>query len=268
MKVEYIYKKGSREVNEDQFVVAESLFAVFDGATGLDGFTDEQGNTGALLASSAAARVFEENGSSLPELIRAANKSIEIEMHNRGAATSVIENRWMTTAIAVRIQEQSFDWVHIGDGNILVVHESGSHTLLAGDVDHDQELFLKWKKIAEDESKIFWEEMHDELILLRRQANVSYGMLDGRKAALKFLQSGTESLDTIRTIILFTDGLMVPKEDPRKEDDVDLFVRLFNEGGLKKIYEYTRSKEREDPRLIRYLRAKLHDDATAIAITL
>ncbi|MFA5134792.1 MAG: protein phosphatase 2C domain-containing protein [Patescibacteria group bacterium] len=267
MAIEYIHERGSRKVNEDKLVVADPLFAVFDGATGFDSFTDGQGKTGALLASYAAARVFSENGRPLTELVRDANRAVGEAMRCHGIDAPAVENRWMTTAVAVRIQEKSFDWVHVGDGNILIVYADGAHSLLAGDVNHDRELFLKWKAIPDKQGKNFWDEMHGELISLRQQANVSYGMLDGSQAALRFVQSGTGSLDAVRSIILFTDGLMVPKEDPRAEDDSGLFMQLFRRGGLRNIYEYTRSAERGDPSCVRYPRAKMHDDATAIAIT-
>lgn len=267
MKVEYIHEKGSMKLNEDQLVVSEPLFAVFDGATGFDGFTDKQGRTGALLASTAAAGIFKKDDKPFTELVPDANRAVEKEMRRHGIENPTVENLWMTTAISIRVQERSFDWAHIGDGNILVIHGDSLYTLLAGDVDHDRELFLKWLTLPGRSKKVFWEEMYEELIQLRRQANVSYGMLDGRQTAMAFVQSGTENLDKVRNIILFTDGLMIPKEDPRKDDDVDLFIQLFNGGGLKKIYEYTRSREREDSHLLQYPRAKQHDDATAIAIT-
>ena len=43
MKVNYIFDKGSSNVNEDSYLMKNNIFGVFDGATSLDKYIDKIG---------------------------------------------------------------------------------------------------------------------------------------------------------------------------------------------------------------------------------
>ncbi len=51
MLIQKIYNKGSVKLNEDELLIKEDLFVVFDGATSLVKFINKKGETGGKLAS-------------------------------------------------------------------------------------------------------------------------------------------------------------------------------------------------------------------------
>lgn len=102
---------------------------------------------------------------------------------------------------------------------------------------------------------------------LRGNANKKYGVLNGEESAEFYLKTGEINLDKVRHILLFTDGLIIPKEDPMMKDDWQLFVDLFMRGGLENVRKFVRNLENDDPKCWKYPRYKQHDDITAISLT-
>lgn len=109
--------------------------------------------------------------------------------------------------------------------------------------------------------------INQPLVKLKEKMNVTYGMFSGEEQALSFLNKGRESLKQIKHILIFTDGLLIPKEDPKAKDDFDTFVKLFLGGGLLKIKNYVRGIEKDDPECWRCPRFKQYDDIAAISIS-
>ena len=58
MRVETISLKGSGTLNEDTLLAKKNIFAVFDGATDLNGYKNTQGKTGGFLASQLVKKYF------------------------------------------------------------------------------------------------------------------------------------------------------------------------------------------------------------------
>jgi len=110
--------------------------------------------------------------------------------------------------------------------------------------------------------------MQDQLFKNRRETNIDYGMLNGEKEAINFVENGSTPRKNLKYILIFSDGMLIPKKDPYKPEDFRTTVKLFYEGGLKKIKDYIRQLEDSDPGCSQYVRFKQHDDLTAIAITL
>lgn len=266
--IETVYEKGSGKVNEDSLLVGENIFGVFDGATSLTGFTDEQGRTGAAIASQLAKDVFSQNDEELSVLAEKANVLIRKEMVENGIDISQKVNLWMTSVAVVKIKDKMMEWVQISDSLILLIYKDGSFKLLINDYDHDQESLLAWRELADKKTENIRSVIYDLIVKNRNRANVEYGFLNGENDAMKFLKTGKESLENVSDIILFTDGLIIPKEDPTQEDDFELFLRLYSEGGLEKIKSYVRELEDGDPNCWTYARFKQYDDISAISITI
>jgi len=268
MKVESVYDKGSRLLNEDALLIKSPVFGVFDGASSLVPYKSADGKTGAYLAANIARETFGKNHQSLKELAFDANQNIRNAMMQTGIDISKKEHLWGTTAAVVRIGKDSFEYVQITDSLILVIYKDNSFKLVVDYCDHDAELLAKWKELADKKTKNIREILNDDVIQLRKKSNTGYGVLNGEKEMAKFLRSGTESLKDVNHVVLFTDGLILPKENPQANDDLDTFVKLFLEGGLEKIKEFVREKENNDPECWKYPRYKQHDDIAAIAISL
>jgi hypothetical protein len=106
----------------------------------------------------------------------------------------------------------------------------------------------------------------EDVVQLRRSGNIAYGTLNGDGASSKFMQASTIDLSEVASIVIITDGMFIPKEDPDGEDDWNYYAQLYKEGGLEKIYSVVRELEKSDPELTKYPRYKLHDDASGVAI--
>lgn len=267
MKATYILNKGSGYINEDNYIIKDNVFGVFDGATSLDKYKDRSGKTGGFLASRIAKQTFSKHKKSLKEIAVDANLSIKNEMILRGIDINKKINLWSTSVAAVKINKKDFEWVQIGDSLILVIYNDNSFKLLVNNYDHDKKILLIWKKLADKKANNIRAIINNNIIKLRKTMNIKYGIMNGENCMNRFLNKGRKKLTGVKHIIIFTDGLFIPKKDPKKKDDFKTFVKLFLEGGLGKIKNYVREIEKKDPNCWIYPRYKQHDDMAAIAIS-
>ncbi|RJQ32762.1 hypothetical protein C4572_00475 [Candidatus Parcubacteria bacterium] len=266
MKVDFIFDPGSSK--EDSYLIKDNLFAVFDGFNGLEKFFDKEGVSGGLLAANISKEVFSQNNGTLESLAIKANRKIRERAEELNLDVNNKSKLWGTTLAAVKIKNGSFEWGSVGDSLVLVIFRDNSYKLLVEDYDHDGEVLALWKKMAEKKEENIAELILEPITRLRAKVNEDYGALNGEDSAIKFLRMGEESLQNVKTILLFTDGLFLPKENPTDMDDWALFTDIFLKGGLFKLKEYVRSLQIEDPKCWKYPRYKKHDDITAISISL
>lgn len=266
MKIDHIFDIGTS--NEDSCLIKDNLFAVFDGYNSLDKFIDKDGVTGGLIGATIAKDIFSENEGTLTSLAIKANRKIRERMLDLKIDVKNKSNLWGTKFAAVRIKNNSFEWAQLSDSLILVMFKDNSYKLLVDDYDHDEEVLTLWKQLAEQKkeniSKLI---ASGPLVELWAKANETYGDLNGEEAVINFIKSGEEKLQYIKHILLFTDGLIIPKEDPRGKDDWKLFVDLFLQGGLANVKDYVRKLEKDDPKCWKYPRYKQYDDISAISLS-
>ena len=267
-KVETISEPGGPKKNEDTFFCKEKRFGVFDGASSLDGYKDENGKTGAYLASHVLKEAFEESDASMSEIVMEANQKIATEMIKKGIDCSKKENRWSSTIAVVDFKNSSFDWVQVADSLILVIYKDNSYKLLIeDDYDHDRELMKLWKEYVDKKVEDIRSLLQEKIVSLRRMANVQYGFANGESEVKKFIRQGSEPLDDVAHVLIFTDGFLIPNPDPTGPDDFEMLVKLFLRGGLKAVYEHVRELEETDPNCWLYPRYKKSDDLTAIGVS-
>lgn len=266
MKVETIYDKGVGKVNEDSLLTANPIFGVFDGASGLEPYMDDQGRTGALIASSLAKEVFASSDVNLLDSVVQANQAIRQAMLDANVDVSRKTALWATTGAVVKLNEDSFDWVQIGDSVVLTILKDGSFELPGGYLDHDLETMKMWHELALKNTENIRGILNDQILKVRNQANIKYSVLNGEPEVKDLLKHGTTSLKDVAHILLFTDGLFIPTSDPQNSDFKGL-VELFIAKGLKAVQDYVRQKEEEDPNCLKYPRFKKHDDVAAIALS-
>lgn len=268
IKAETLYEQGTGTINEDAVVISGNLFGVFDGATSLDKTTFEKGATGGYLASATAREIFRSNNGSLLDLASKANTAIQKKMVAKGVNVARKENRWSTCAAVGRIENDTFHWVQSGDSLILVIYDDGSHALLVQDWDHDAETLKMWKETESQRSGSILDEMKEQIRKVRAGMNVHYGVINGEEKALEFLRHGSVQLKGVTHILMFTDGLFIPREDPVPPAEFKQLVSLFLTSGLQGIRNAIRAMEKDDPECRKYPRFKTHDDIAAIALSL
>lgn len=263
---DFILNQGSSLVNEDAVLVADNIFGVFDGATSINVYKDENGKTGGYLASQLVKTIFEHSDKGLITTAKQANQHLQKLMEEHNVDTTNPLNRWMTGVAVIFINKDSFDWVQSSDCLLLVINKDGSHRLLVEDYDHDESTLSLWKLYTETKDESYKEKFFKSRDKTRQLMNIDYGVLSGQKEAISFLNHGTENLEGVANIILFTDGLLIPKEDPRSKDDFNSFVKFYNEGGLENIKVHVRQMEVSDSEKVLYPRFKVHDDIGAISV--
>jgi hypothetical protein len=174
---------------------------------------------------------------------------------------------WATSGTIIKINEETFDWLRIGDCLMLVMLRDGSFNLFANESSPDTDSLLMWQELASKKTENIRELLSERMIQVRNRVNIDYGDLNGEQEMEKFLKQGTIPLANVAHIILFTDGLLLPKEDPREPEDFNSFIDLYREGGLQRVQDFVRQKEDSDPNCWKYPRFKQHDDIAAIALT-
>ncbi len=262
-----ITHRGVRELNEDALLIneAHNIFGVFDGASSLDNFLSDDGKTGAYIASRLAAETFR-TGIDLKTAALKANSNIQAVYERLDIDVADNVNRFGTTAAVVRIARDRVEILQIGDSIVMFILKDGSVVLPLGYHDHDLEVMRRWRKLADQGKKDIRKIVASKVVELRRQANKDYGMLNGNESLKNFITTTETELTNIRTVILLTDGMFLPKQNPDEDEDWSELARLYLDDGLEGIYERVRSLEKSDPDLLIYPRYKLHDDASAIAL--
>jgi len=266
--VQTLLEKGSGEFNEDVLLTAENLFGVFDGATSLDRRRFDDGLTGGLLAARTAARTFQQKSSSLYLLAEQANNRIREALQSYQVSMAERHRLWSTSMAVVRLSGNRLEYCQTGDALILFINSDGSYRVVTPDSDIDRDTLRIWQDSEHPSSASIQEVLAEQIRRVRLQMNISYGVLNGEPAALDFLRHGCEDLAEVSDVLLFTDGLFLPRENPLEDSDWDCFVNLYRQGGLSAVRDRVRSLQRRDPALKKYPRFKLHDDIAAVAISL
>jgi serine/threonine protein phosphatase PrpC len=264
--ISQITDQGSGALNEDVLLTQGETFALFDGASSLVPYKAVDGRTGGKLAADAACKAFSTELSDLQAAMRQANKAIHKAEVVAEIDHTQKESLWGTTVSIIRIQKEQIQYAKIGNSPMLVIHTDNSYQILGRDDNHDLETLLLWQSLAQKRIADPWESMRAQNIKIRRQVNETYGVLNGEQAALSFVQIGTLSLGNVKSIILLSDGLLLPKEDSRQAEQWDIWTAEYLAGGLPEVLKTVRAIETADPNAWTYPRLKKHDDASAIAI--
>lgn len=268
MLINCLSDQGNGKINEDAILWRDNLFGVFDGATSLNSYIDEQGHTGGYLASNIARDCFSSNDAPLYDLALYANQEIQERMLQAGIETTNKKNRWSTTAGVIRIVGDEIEWLQVADTYILAIRTDGSSEQINPVLDHDLGVMHKWKKLAENKEANIFNKLLPDIIELRERMNIDYGVINGEENLIPHIKTGTTSLQGIKHLLIFSDGMGIPKEEPSAELNFEKTAELFFEGGLLSIRNYVRELEKSDPLCWKYPRYKMHDDIGAISISL
>jgi hypothetical protein len=267
--VETLLEKGSSRVNEDRLLVAGNIYGVFDGATSLGEDISPGESTGGALAAEIAEKTFRHSQGSLLAAAVEANSRIAKAQICAGVDYSRRHTLWTTSAAVVQIKGNSIEYCQTGDALIMLLYQDEHYRLLTPEIDIDRETLLLWKKLsssAKDSKESIYKALDEQIRTVRLEMNRTYGVLNGEKEAVHFINYGLESLKGVTDILLFTDGLYLPKEDPAALSDWDLFVDLYRDNGLQGVRDSVRYMQGSDPGLSLYPRFKMHDDIAAVAI--
>lgn len=267
-QVETLLEKGSGALNEDVLLQKDHLFGVFDGATSLDKRTFAGDLTGGLLAAQLAAKTFQEGCGSLKYLADKANRRIRSSLLAANVSLNERHRLWSASLAVVRLAQDRIEYCQTGDALILLISDDGGYRLVTPAIDIDRETLQLWKESCSTETTTIHDVLAKQIHRVRLQMNVNYGVLNGEPEAMNFLRHGTQELAGISDILLLTDGLFLPRENPLDNDDWQYLADLYRRGGLPAVRNHVRRLQRADPTCRKYPRFKQHDDIAAIAIQL
>ena len=261
-----IHEQGSGTCNEDFLLKDGNLYGVFDGATSLENSPSRSGLSGGFQAASIAAATFRHHVGPLAQAAEVANHRIRTAQGYDRIPSDQRLRLWSTSLAAIRLHGSSFEYCHTGDCMIMLLHHDGSHSLLSPELDIDSETLTLWQQ-SPDSGQPIHSLLAEQIARVRLQMNVCYGVLNGEPEAMNFLRHGHHSLAGVADILLFTDGLMLPKADPKDRTDWQSFANMYCRGGLGAIRDHVRTVQQTDPACRCYPRFKVHDDIAAIALT-
>lgn len=227
-----------KKVSEDACVVNEraNVFGVFDGATPLVPFYDEEGRNGAYLASHTFSDYFStmDPAFSLKEAVILANRKLRDLMSMNGIDLSDMTQLWSTCVAVVRFEEgREMSYAQLGDSIIMVERKNGSIDVLTRDTVHDISKRAKAKRerdrlygiVLPDES--FFDSVNNRLLYNRTMANTpdGYSVANGTPETEDYICTGRISLESVRSILLITDGLFASRKSL-----TDAFVQILDRG--------------------------------------
>lgn len=300
MKINTVYRKGSREVNEDTIVVneAEDIYAVIDGATGLGGLP------GALASGIVGAELEKPAPLPLFEIMAEANKGLRLAVEkaykDQGAALSLDQipkhERSSCSVAAIKLHRNqagkaiSLEYVFAGDCMIFLQHKDSSIRQITYDhvdrLDEEAIAIMRsyWEKefrtrdikaTSIEELKRLHERFKSRIKNLlqnnRHKLNSpdGYGIIDGDEQAIGFMEYGRIPLIAVEGILLLSDGL---KLHPHREEKTatNTWLKAANmafSSGLEELERHILEIEDSDPACIYYPRLKQHDDKSGILIS-
>jgi serine/threonine protein phosphatase PrpC len=225
MRVEsFLRKAPSKNVSEDAIVLNEKInvYGVFDGATPLTPFQDEQGMNGAYLA----ANIFKDyfttrypENLSLVEGVVAANRLLKDHMEKYGINQKKGEQLWSTCAAVIKFEKDDMiSFAQLGDCMIIAEYQSGLIKVLTRDTVKGisyrarvwrEELRKQGVRIPDEE---YFQDRKKQLCFNRTLANKPFGysVANGTEEVGPFIQLGQVRGSELKAILLLTDGLFHP----------------------------------------------------------
>lgn len=264
--VEALLQQGAGKFNEDTVLVSDNLFGVFDGASSLDGRLC-RGKSGAWWAAQLARSEFAENDVNLLSLARRANQRLKETMEQHGIETEDELQCWSTSAAVFRIKDSIFEWVQTGDCLIVGIDMDNHSHLLTPYTNHDVETLKQMQLASGETHSQALQRVRGQIENVRMQMNREYGVLNGDPRAENFFIHGSMKCSDLKHILAFSDGLFPPTQADAIPN-FDEIAERYMHSGLNGLADWVREQERNDPDCREFPRFKLHDDISAVAVTL
>ncbi|AIF45509.1 protein phosphatase 2C domain-containing protein [Virgibacillus sp. SK37] len=283
MKIQKLYLKGDKQVNEDACVVNEEaqVFAAIDGATGL-------GGTPGYLASQTFHKQLTEmkHYSSLYTTIKNANETLGRTMvdyyeANIGKIASrslreIPKKQRSTTGLAtikLHAQKSMLEYVHTGDCMLFLQFKNEEVYSVTHDAIQyfDSLAVEEMVRLREKNPEISLKDVREKVnpILLRNRGLLNtpegYGILDGSENALAYLSHGRVPLHQVKGILLVSDGLLLPQKI-EEERGWRQTAKLAFDHGLDGLVKEVEKRESDDAECRIYPRLKQRDDKTGILL--
>jgi serine/threonine protein phosphatase PrpC len=275
---ETITQKGVGALNEDAVIChpAANLYGALVGVSSLVPYLNSNKETGGFIAANLVKDYFESLTApgSLQDHIVKVNDLLREQMALANIDPEKKDELWGTALALVCIRDDGVEFIQTGDCMILAVY------------DHEEVRPLTWRQVAhlEDHAFALWQEgirkglksrkeLHETVIdtikknRYRSNTDGGYGVLNGEKDAVRYLEYGKINRTCLQHIILLTDGMFWPPSIVPEQSSYWSFVahKILNKG-MKLYTQQLIDMEEDDPECIQHIRFKKSDDKTAVVI--
>lgn len=272
--------------NEDAFSLVTSedriTAAVFDGTSSLKQISSLGETTGARFASHFVKEQLDNSFvQQYPkEIIRELNKRLlERTLLFDEASLEDTHTLPSTTATIVQIvpSENTMYLSHLGDSYCVVYYKDGHSEVVTDNqnANFDNGIFEQMKQVSKEKGITIRQAREDERIkhaLLdmfqyanNRPDGRGRGILNGETNAEQYIQDISIPLESVRAILIASDGLLPPSFSEQTEEDREKTFDILINKGMEEMIKLKQKVEDQDPDR-NYARYKHSDDATGIFI--
>lgn len=211
---------------EDALLVNEQarLFGVFDGVTPITDYRDHRGHNGAYIAANLFREHFEalKSGADIFVELTEANRQLRGRMESAGIDMTALHERWAACGAVISVDTREIRFVHVGDCMIISMDIEGNVTVHTRDYVEGVPARAARKR-AEDRQRgiyvpddSFFEDPRREEEYCRWMANSpeGYGVANGMEEMRDFIQTGSIDPNSVRYLLLMSDGLILPGQSP------------------------------------------------------
>ncbi|BBH24507.1 hypothetical protein Back11_58520 [Paenibacillus baekrokdamisoli] len=286
MRITTVLVQGNGILNEDALIRNEAiqLYGVIDGATSLVPYKNANGETGGYLAAHLIATCLNElkeqdrtgGAEGLVDRLAEVNLLLRTRMIEAGIRPEQKEELWSACAAVVQIQPEWIEFAQAGDCMIAVFYTDGrirviTHDQLAHVDDRTKEVWSQGIASGLSSKAELWEYVKPQIIRGRALANApgGYAVLNGESKFADYAEYGRISRTNVQALLLFSDGLYIPKPaGVSDKDGASEVAALVQEKGLSSYIEWLAALEMSDPDCRQFPRMKTSDDKSAIWIDL
>lgn len=284
--IENIYEEGNNGTTEDAYVIDEKnhRYAVIGG---LQSMGETQSARASHIVRKYLLNSYFQNDT-LENTIRAANREIgrySLIIHtSKGDFKAIPKN--CCSVIAIKVKENCLQYVHSGNCMLFVQYKNREIRKITYDhlaeMDREaaQEMIDNYigfvattENLTEKKRHRLWlsaKGISKSLWMMNRlnfNTPDGFSILDGSNEAPLYWESGKIPLTGIEKILLLSDGLQLPKENPQigQENWMETATQVFQRG-LEEVYKEIEYKEMSDPDCFLYPRMIESKDKTGILL--
>lgn len=281
MKLVGAVTQGSGPVNEDGWGCLGgdddvSAAWIFDGVTGINGtnFIDG-GSDAAWFVAKAHDHLLKLAGLDLPlrEILTRIVQALMVDFEAVTRGQDIPEDYDPPAACLILVKRYGAEWkaLRLGDSCLLAKTNDGAHTKVAASPSNSFDHWLaseaaKRRAAGILDTRALLAEFRPQLAQGRKLRNTpgGYGILEASTSAMEFAEYF--DLGTPVEILLCTDGYYRAVDYYALHSKASLLDASVASGGVESVLHSIRAVEASDPACEKYLRFKLADDATAVAL--
>ena len=267
--------------NEDAVVAAGPVYAVVDGATDRNGVT-----VGSMTGAAYTAHYLQTRLSNLAveashqeteasRLLAGLNRAYGKHLQDAHPAVHALGRQGpCAAAMVVKLHEDNtYSYAGVGDAFLVEIGTEG-HWFVMPDQEKpgEKERIEHFHDLVQDQGLTFDEAWQDDEVnaryaAVRDRLNEDWPVFNGEPAMETLMWSGRRPLSGVRSLVLLTDGLLLPGAKTDIEGAIAAAMQI-DSYGISAYYQSLKKLYHDDPERTKFPRFKMMDDASGILLRL